>query len=100
MTMTEFGRTAYQNGTQGTDHGTGFAMLLAGGAVAGGRVIAKWPGLGANQLFQGRDLAPTIDFRAVAMGVLISHLGLPASSQQVIFPASQGIVPLGNLTNG
>jgi len=98
LTMTEFGRTAYENGTGGTDHGTGFAVLLAGGAVAGGKVIATWPGLASNQLFQGRDLAPTVDFRAIAMGVLISHLGLPASSQQTIFPGSTGVVPITNLT--
>jgi uncharacterized protein (DUF1501 family) len=98
LTMTEFGRTAYQNGTQGTDHGTAFAVLLAGGAVNGGRVMANWPGLGSSQLFQGRDLAPTIDFRAIVMGVLISHLGLSPSSQQVIFPGSNGIAPLTGLT--
>ena len=68
LTMTEFGRTAYENGTQGTDHGTAFAVLLAGGAVRGGMVMANWPGLSSSQLFQGRDLAPTVDFRAIAMG--------------------------------
>jgi uncharacterized protein (DUF1501 family) len=100
LTMTEFGRTAYQNGTQGSDHGTGFAVLLAGGAVNGGRVLANWPGLASGQLFQGRDLAPTVDFRAIAMGLLISHMGIAASSQQVIFPGSSGIAPLTNLTFG
>jgi uncharacterized protein (DUF1501 family) len=96
--MTEFGRTAYENGTQGTDHGTAFAVLLAGGAVRGGMVMANWPGLSSSQLFQGRDLAPTVDFRAIAMGVLISHLGLSPSTQQTVFPGSVGIVPLTNLT--
>ena len=101
LTMTEFGRTAYQNGTQGTDHGTGFAVLLAGGAVAGGRVVTvRWPGLTTAQLFGGRDLAPTVDFRAIAMGVLSGHMGLPLSSQASIFPGSAGIVPLTGLVTG
>ena len=76
VVATEFGRTAKINGTQGTDHGTGTIALLAGGAVKGGRVIADWPALRMASLYQGRDLAPTTDLRAVFKGVLADHLGL------------------------
>jgi uncharacterized protein (DUF1501 family) len=88
MTVTEFGRTAAANGNAslGTDHGTAFAVLLAGGAVAGGQVIASWPGLSASQLYEGRDLAPTIDIRSVAMGIMQPHLGLSSAAMASIFP--------------
>ena len=76
VVATEFGRTARINGTEGTDHGTGTIALLAGGAVKGGRVIADWPGLKPAKLYEGRDLAPTTDLRAVIKGVLRDHLGL------------------------
>jgi uncharacterized protein (DUF1501 family) len=76
VVATEFGRTARVNGTDGTDHGTGTIALLAGGAVKGGRVISDWPGLTPANLYQGRDLAPTADLRAVFKGVLHDHLGL------------------------
>jgi uncharacterized protein (DUF1501 family) len=66
--VTEFGRTAAINGTRGTDHGTATAAFLVGGAVAGGRVIADWPGLSSRALYQGRDLAPTLDLRSVLKG--------------------------------
>jgi uncharacterized protein (DUF1501 family) len=65
MLVTEFGRTARINGTDGTDHGTATVMLLAGGALKGGRVIADWPGLKPADLFENRDLKPTIDVRGV-----------------------------------
>ena len=74
--VTEFGRTARINGTEGTDHGTGTVALLAGGAIAGGRVIADWPGLKDANLHDGRDLKPTTDVRAVLKGVMKDHLGL------------------------
>lgn len=91
--VTEFGRTVAVNGTNGTDHGTGGVAFLLGGAVTGGRVIARWPGLSAGQLYEGRDLAPTLDLRAVMKGVLIDHLGLPADGvERVVFPGS-GDVP-------
>jgi uncharacterized protein (DUF1501 family) len=88
MTMTEFGRTAAANGGRlsGTDHGTGFAVLLAGGAVAGGQVYGTWPGLSASTLYDGRDLAPTTDIRSIAMGILQQHMGLPASAMGTVFP--------------
>jgi uncharacterized protein (DUF1501 family) len=76
VVATEFGRTARINGTEGTDHGTGTVALLAGGAVKGGRVISEWPGLKAANLYEGRDLAPTTDLRAVIKGVLRDHLGI------------------------
>jgi uncharacterized protein (DUF1501 family) len=100
MTMTEFGRTAAVNGTQGTDHGTAFAMFLAGGPVAGGKVYAKWPGLSPTQLFQGRDLAPTVDFRSVAATVLQQHMGLPGSAMATVFPGAAGLTPIPGLLNG
>ena len=76
VVATEFGRTARINGTDGTDHGTGTIALLAGGAVKGGRVISDWPGLKVSDLYEGRDLAPTTDLRAVLKGILHDHLGL------------------------
>ena len=63
IAMTEFGRTARENGSGGTDHGTGGTMLLAGGSLRGGRVFGRWPGLGEGDLYQGRDLMPTSDVR-------------------------------------
>ena len=68
--VTEFGRTARINGTDGTDHGTATVALLAGGALKGGRVIADWPGLKDADLYEGRDLKPTTDLRAVLKGLL------------------------------
>ena len=80
VAITEFGRTAHINGTVGTDHGTGTVAFLAGGALAGGRVIADWPGLRTADLYEARDLKPTTDLRAVLKGVLAEHLGLSATS--------------------
>ena len=76
VAMTEFGRTARQNGTKGTDHGTGGLMVLAGGAVRGGRVFGTWPGLGEGDLFDDRDLMPTGDVRAHAAWVMRGLTGL------------------------
>jgi uncharacterized protein (DUF1501 family) len=101
VTLTEFGRAAAVNGCAGTDHGTGLAMFLAGGPVAGGKVIANWPGLAPSQLYQGRDLAPqTGDVRAVLMGVLQGHLGLSPSQLATVFPDATGISPMSGLVNG
>jgi uncharacterized protein (DUF1501 family) len=87
--VTEFGRTARVNGTQGTDHGMATVALLAGGAVKGGRILADWPGLGEAALYEGRDLAPTRDLRAVLKGVLRDHLGVPNGALGAsIFPDS------------
>lgn len=74
LVSTEFGRTAAINGTRGTDHGTGAAAFVLGGAVKGGRVLGQWPGLRAASLYQGRDLQPTTDLRSVMKTVLRDHL--------------------------
>ncbi len=66
LAMTEFGRTARENGSGGTDHGTGGVMLMAGGAVRGGKIYGDWPGLGESDLYDNRDLMPTMDVRAFA----------------------------------
>jgi uncharacterized protein (DUF1501 family) len=98
LMVTEFGRTAAINGTRGTDHGTATAALLVGGAVDGGRVIADWPGLAGRSLYQGRDLAPTLDLRAVLKGVLHEHLAVPARElEQSVFPESAAAAPLRDL---
>ena len=89
LLVTEFGRTAAINGTRGTDHGTATAAFLVGGAVAGGRVIADWPGLSARALYEGRDLAPTLDLRSVLKGVLAEHLSVPSRAlEDAVFPDS------------
>ncbi len=88
LVMTEFGRTARANGTGGTDHGTGTVAFLVGGAVQGGRVLADWPGLADGCLLEDRDLAPTLDLRSLAKGLLASHLGLPAPVLLGVFPGS------------
>jgi uncharacterized protein (DUF1501 family) len=85
--MTEFGRMARQNGAGGTDHGTGGAMILAGGAVRGGQVIADWPGLGEGALYAGRDLMPTRDVRAHAAWVMRGMFGLDTGVLEgAVFP--------------
>jgi uncharacterized protein (DUF1501 family) len=87
VAMTEFGRTARLNGTQGTDHGTGGAMLLAGGALRGGRVVTDWPGLAEADLYEGRDLLPTRDARAHTAWIMRHIFGLDRSLlEDVIFP--------------
>ncbi|MCV2888633.1 DUF1501 domain-containing protein [Ruegeria aquimaris] len=87
MAMTEFGRTIRENGTAGTDHGTGGTMLLAGGALRGGRVLGRWPGLAEADLFDRRDLMPTSDVRAAAGWVLHGVTGLPRPVlEQLVFP--------------
>ena len=76
LVATEFGRTAAVNGTGGTDHGTGSAAMLLGGAVQGGRVIADWPGLSAAALYEGRDLRPTLGLDALIASVAAETFGL------------------------
>jgi uncharacterized protein (DUF1501 family) len=98
LVMTEFGRTAAMNGTRGTDHGTATVAFVLGGSVAGGKVRATWPGLGGSQLFENRDLSPTMDIRAVVKGALSSHLGLGPAALARIFPSSGGAAPLNGLT--
>jgi len=90
--VTEFGRTARINGTQGTDHGTGTVAFLIGGALAGGRVIADWPGLKPAQLFEDRDLKPTTDLRAVLKGLLRDHLRVEEKVlAETVFPGSADV---------
>ncbi|HLZ13149.1 MAG TPA: DUF1501 domain-containing protein [Candidatus Acidoferrum sp.] len=77
VTMSEFGRTAKENGNRGTDHGHANCMFVMGGDVKGGRVYGKWPGLAEHQLNEGRDLALTTDFRSVLGEILTKHVGVP-----------------------
>jgi len=98
VVITEFGRTAQVNGTVGTDHGTGTVVLLAGGAIKGGRVIADWPGLKPAQLYQQRDLAPTTDVRAVLKALLADQFGLSAAVLgDKVFPDSAAVKPIRDL---
>jgi uncharacterized protein (DUF1501 family) len=96
--VTEFGRTARINGTDGTDHGTGTVAFLAGGALRGGRILADWPGLKPAQLHEGRDLKPTTDLRAVLKGLLRDHLRVEESVlANTVFPDSADVVPTAGL---
>src|SRR5881296_172513 len=88
LTMSEFGRTIRENGNSGTDHGHATAMLALGGPVNGGRVLGRWPGLGVEQRFEGRDVAVTTDFRDLFGEILARHLG--AIDLGAVFP---GYVP-------
>ncbi len=81
---TEFGRTAAVNGAGGTDHGSAHAMFLMGGPVRGGQIAGGWPGLSASRLYQGRDLAVSVDFRDVMAEIAQRHLGLP--NPALLFP--------------
>ncbi len=96
--VTEFGRTARINGTEGTDHGTATVALLIGGALKGGRVIADWPGLKEANLYEARDLKPTTDLRAVLKGILKDHLRADDRAlAQNVFPGSDAVKPMGGL---
>lgn len=95
VTMSEFGRTAEENGNAGTDHGHGSLMMVLGGSVQGGKVYGKWPGLEKEQLFEGRDLAVTTDYRAVLSELIGGHLG--QTNLGSIFPGYQLGEPLGLL---
>jgi uncharacterized protein (DUF1501 family) len=97
LVMTEFGRTAAMNGTKGTDHGTATAAYVLGGKVNGGKVAGTWPGLGSAQLFENRDLAPTMDIRSVAKGALKAHLGLSDAALARVFPGSPAAAPMGGI---
>ena len=96
--VTEFGRTARINGTEGTDHGTATVALLVGGALKGGCVIADWPGLKGADLYQNRDLKPTTDLRTVLKGLLRDHLRADERVlAEKIFPGSAGVKPMSGL---
>lgn len=100
LVITEFGRTARVNGNLGTDHGTGGVAFLAGGAVAGGRVAADWPGLAQGRLFENRDLQPTADLRAIAKALLKDHLRLADRAVAAAFPGSESVAPMRGLLRG
>jgi uncharacterized protein (DUF1501 family) len=95
LTMSEFGRMVRQNGNGGTDHGHAGAMFVIGGSVHGHRVHGRWPGLAREQLYEGRDLALTTDFRTVFSEIVVRHLGAPDAG--TIFPEFAGPAALGVL---
>jgi uncharacterized protein (DUF1501 family) len=98
IAATEFGRTAHVNGTGGTDHGTASTLILAGGALKPGGLVGDWPTLAASKLFEGRDLAPTLDVRSVFKGVLADHLGVDrAALDGAVFPGSRDAAPVRDL---
>jgi uncharacterized protein (DUF1501 family) len=95
VTMSEFGRTAEENGNGGTDHGHGSLMMVLGGPVKGGKIYGEWPGLKKEQLFEGRDLAVTTDFRTVLSELVRGHLGQNDLSS--VFPGFKAEASLGLL---
>jgi uncharacterized protein (DUF1501 family) len=95
VTMSEFGRTARENGNNGTDHGHGDVMFVMGGPVRGGKVYGEWPGLEEEQLYEKRDLAVTTDFRAVLSELVTGQFGTTNLAQ--VFPGYQSGKPLGLL---
>jgi len=93
VTMSEFGRTAKENGTRGTDHGHANCMFVLGGNVQGGKVYGPWPGLAQEQLYEARDLDITTDFRAVLGDLVTGHLG--NKNLRAVFPNYKGsVLPL------
>jgi uncharacterized protein (DUF1501 family) len=96
LTMSEFGRTARENGNRGTDHGHANVMFAMGGRVRGGKVYGRWPGLAPEALFEGRDLALTTDFRVVCSEVVARHLGQKDLNR--VFPGFQAAGALGIIT--
>jgi uncharacterized protein (DUF1501 family) len=100
VVMTEFGRTMHANGTGGTDHGTASAAFVAGGAVKGGRIVGDWPGLAESDLYEGRDLRPTLDNRSILKGLLAGQFGLSeAQLAEIVFPGSGEVGILEGLVN-
>ena len=89
LTMSEFGRTARQNGNRGTDHGHGTAFFALGGDVRGGRVLGDWPGLSTEKLFEGRDLAITTDYRDFFAEACVRHMGVAEKDLPRVFPGHQ-----------
>jgi uncharacterized protein (DUF1501 family) len=86
--MTEFGRSATWNGSQGTDHGTAGVAFVAGGQVAGGQVLTDWPGLGRPQLLEGRDLRPTRDIRSLIMPIVQRQFQLGTGAMNTVLPGA------------
>jgi len=89
IVMSEFGRTAHENGNGGTDHGHGNVIWLMGGGTPGGKVYARWSGLKNAGLYESRDLAATTDFRSVLCAVVGEHMGLSSTALSTIFPDFQ-----------
>jgi uncharacterized protein (DUF1501 family) len=99
LVVTEFGRTVAANGTRGTDHGTAGCAFLVGGAVAGGRVLGRWPGLAQRDLHEGRDLRATTDLRALCKSVLHERFGVGEGAlARTVFPESDSVTPLEGLS--
>jgi len=97
LVATEFGRTVAVNGTNGTDHGTASAAMVLGGSVKGGRVLADWPGLRAQDLYEGRDLMPTTSLEAVLASSVAQHFALdPTRALATLFPG-RALNPIGGL---
>ncbi|MHB9835226.1 DUF1501 domain-containing protein [Paraburkholderia terrae] len=98
LVATEFGRTAAANGTGGTDHGTASVAMVIGGAVAGGRVVADWPGLRQGDLYQARDLKPTASLDSLITGVASESLGLdPHRTSRTLFAQAGSVQPMTGL---
>ena len=97
VVMTEFGRTARPNGTGGTDHGTAGAGFVIGPGVSRSSVVTDWPGLGERSLYEGRDLKPTLDTRAILKGVIGGVFDLTAAQTSRVFPGSDGVRPINGL---
>lgn len=98
LVATEFGRTVRVNGSKGSDHGTGGAAFLLGGAVAGGRVLGEWPGLEKRALYEDRDLYPANDLRSLFKGICRDHLGVARTDLDgFVFPESAAVAPLEGL---
>jgi uncharacterized protein (DUF1501 family) len=94
LVMSEFGRTVRENGNRGTDHGHGNVMWVMGGGIKGGRIQGQWPGLADGQLYQGRDLAVTTDFRDVIQSILMTRLKVDRDQLARIFPGYQSTVKI------
>lgn len=98
IVVSEFGRTVAENGSQGTDHGVGGLAMLAGGAVQGGRIAGRWPGLSAGDLHEGRDLRVTSHYESIFKAALIARLGIREGIlEETVFPQSRGAPPMEGL---
>lgn len=86
VVMSEFGRTVHENGNGGTDHGHGNVIWILGGSIKGGKVYGQWPGVSDSQLYEGRDLVVTTDFRDVIATVLERHMQLDEEKMNTVFP--------------
>jgi len=99
LVVSEFGRTAAENGSGGTDHGVGGLAMFAGGNINGGRVLGKWPGLSQSALFENRDVRPTTDLESIFKAVLLNHYGLVENIvEDQIFPNSRKLKSLTGLS--